>query len=118
QTAPAALSRSERNTGAWAGVASASTKTAARRNAPADLPPTFTPSQAERSLTLAVSVRRASNCSRGSVARCLRDGAAPLATWPTTVRPTIHAHRDRLVVELERGVAEAGAQAADAPTAE
>src|SRR5206468_7262988 len=57
-----------------------------------------------------------------SVSRCLRDGVPPLTTLlttlPTTVRPTIHAHRDRLVVELERGVAETGTQATDAPTTE
>ena len=65
-----------------------------------------------------MSRRQGSNDPRGSVSRCLRDGVAPLATLPTTVRLTIHAQRDRLVVEPERGVAETGTQAADAPTAE
>ncbi len=55
---------------------------------------------------------------RGSFSRCLCATVLPLSTSPTTGRPTIHAHCHRLVVQLERGVAETGTQAADAPTAE
>ncbi len=55
---------------------------------------------------------------RGSFSRCLFATVLPLSTSPTTVRPTIHAHCHRLMVELEGGVAETGTRATDAPTAE